>query len=415
MKGNEMKDNIMVSVLISTYNHEEFIRDAIEGALNQKVNFKYELIIHDDASTDQTAEIIRTYEKKYPHIIKPILQKENQTQQGRNINTEYIFPSVRGKYIAFCNGDDYWTDENKLQLQVDFLETHPDYSMCIHNAVRLNYETGEEKLLDTFPEDGVYGQEEQILAGLGTNFPASASYVQRTDLLKDIPEFFLASRVLDYPIRQYYANCGKIWYFKKPMSVYRVSTPTSYMKKTAQNQLFYNQYILEMISFFEKLNDYTEKRFWNILKYRLASDYFGFCSSIAKDEGMKKAMENGLDMRKIEKCYQCVDLNYIDGSIRQLCKQTDHLFIYGTSRLAMICKEQLSHAGIGFEGFVVSDDQMKADALEDKKVYYLSEVLEQYERMGFILAVQPVNVNVIAGILENHGITNYCKPYKIMI
>ena len=409
-----MKYDVMVSILCTTYNHQEFIRDALDGFVKQKTDFKYEIIIHDDASTDNTANILRSYKKKYPNDIRLILQTENQFQKGCKICLEYMFPLVHGKYIAFCEGDDYWIDEYKLQKQIDFLETHPEYSMCMHNAYRLNYETGERKPLDTFPETGTYDQEKQILAGLGTDFPAFASYVLRTELFKKMPEFFSEPGVFDYPIRQYYANCGEIYYFSEIMSVYRVSTPNSYMKQTAEKQEFYNQYTLEMIRFFEELNNYTEKKFKDILEVKIDSDYWGFCSSVSEDRGMRLARAEKLDVNKIKNYYQRLKWDYLDGSIQALYKESKHIFIYGTSRLAMICKEQLRNGGIQFAGFVVSDNQMKTDMIDGGKVYYLSDVLAQYENAGFILAVQPVNVNVIAQVLKKRGVTQYCAPYKLV-
>lgn len=293
------------------------------------------------------------------------------------------------------------------------MESHPEYSMCMHNAVKLNYETGEEKLLDTFPEEGTYSQKEQILAGLGTDFPAFASLVFRTNLLKGIPDFFLASNVVDYPIRQYLASRGKVYYFKEAMSVYRVATPQSYMKKSMENQLFYNSYTLDMIYFFENLNRYTERKFSQILDDKILSDYFGFCSSISPKEGYKKVTKKGLDLRRMEECYRCIDPGYVDESVREVSKRAGHLFIYGTSRLAAVCKKQLESAGICFEGFVVSDGQMKMEVIEDKRVFYLSEAIEQYENPGFILAVQPVNAKTLENVLKQYKLKNYCKPYNI--
>ena len=143
----------MVSVLVATYNHEKYIRETLDGILNQKTNFKYDVIVHDDASTDHTAEIVKEYEKKYPDIIRGIYQQTNQFYNC-NISAKYLYPQIKGKYFAVLDGDDYWIDENKLQMQVDFLEKHPDYSMCMHNAIKFNNETGEKKVLNTFPKDG---------------------------------------------------------------------------------------------------------------------------------------------------------------------------------------------------------------------------------------------------------------------
>jgi len=123
----------LVSIVCTTYNHEIFIEDALEGFLIQEADFPFEILIHDDASTDKTADIIRQYEGQYPRIVKPIYQTENQYSKGRKpgrINKE----RAKGTYIAFCEGDDYWTDPKKLQIQVDFLEANPDYVISGHDA-----------------------------------------------------------------------------------------------------------------------------------------------------------------------------------------------------------------------------------------------------------------------------------------
>ena len=132
---------IKVSIVCNTYNHEFYIEKCLRGFINQKTNFHFEILIHDDASIDSTQEIIKLYHKKYPNIINPILQKTNQFQKGKNNWIEYQFPRAKGKYIALCEGDDYWTDPYKLQKQVDFLETNPEYAICFHRA-KLKVENG---------------------------------------------------------------------------------------------------------------------------------------------------------------------------------------------------------------------------------------------------------------------------------
>ena len=122
-----MDKEILVTVICLTYNHEKYIRECIDGFVMQKTNFAYEVIIHDDASTDNTAEIIKEYQQKYPDIIIPILQTENQYSKKVPIGKTFIYPRAKGKYIALCEGDDYWIDPYKLQKQVDFLEDNPDY------------------------------------------------------------------------------------------------------------------------------------------------------------------------------------------------------------------------------------------------------------------------------------------------
>lgn len=121
-----------VSICCITYNHAPFIRQCLDGFMMQRTSFPIEVLVHDDASTDGTQDIIREYEAKYPDVIKPIYQKENQYSKGVKVNLVYNYSRAKGKYIALCEGDDYWTDPYKLQKQVDFLESHPDYVMCSH-------------------------------------------------------------------------------------------------------------------------------------------------------------------------------------------------------------------------------------------------------------------------------------------
>ena len=123
-------DNPLVSIRCVTYNHEPYIAQALDGFLMQKTSFPFEVIVHDDASTDKTAEIIREYEIKFPKIIKPIYETENQYSKHDGSLSRIMDSACKGKYIALCEGDDYWIDENKLQLQVDFLEKNSEYGMC---------------------------------------------------------------------------------------------------------------------------------------------------------------------------------------------------------------------------------------------------------------------------------------------
>ena len=135
----------LVSISCITYNHTKYIRKCLDGFLMQRTNFEFEILIHDDASTDSTANIIKEYVALHPNIIKPIYQIENQYSKGqRGINIKYNFPRCQGKYIALCEGDDYWTDPLKLQKQVDFLEGNKEYTGCFHytQTIKENGESG---------------------------------------------------------------------------------------------------------------------------------------------------------------------------------------------------------------------------------------------------------------------------------
>lgn len=123
---------IMVTIRVLAYNHEKYIRHCLESILNQKTNVDYEVLIHEDASSDKTADIIQEYMGKYPDKIIAILRKENQYSSNIEAINQWFEENTHGKYIAYCEGDDYWTDEYKLQKQVDYLEQHQEVGLVAH-------------------------------------------------------------------------------------------------------------------------------------------------------------------------------------------------------------------------------------------------------------------------------------------
>jgi len=133
----------LLSIVCPAYNQAAFIAQTLDGFLSQQTSFSYEILIHDDASTDDTARIIAQYTERHPTIIRPFYQQVNQYSQGIPCVPD-LFAKARGRYIAYCEADDYWTDPRKLQLQVDFLESHPDYVITYHDAV-------------AFDQNGEYG------------------------------------------------------------------------------------------------------------------------------------------------------------------------------------------------------------------------------------------------------------------
>lgn len=148
--NTENPQKILVSIICDCYNHEKYIRACLDGFVMQECNFLFEVLVHDDASTDNSASIIKEYEEKYPNIIKPIYQTINQYSSGGNIWGNFQFPRANGKYIAICEGDDYWTDPLKLQKQVVFLEENPDFAIVSSKAQILHEDKLGEIIGDPF-------------------------------------------------------------------------------------------------------------------------------------------------------------------------------------------------------------------------------------------------------------------------
>lgn len=215
-------ENILVTIRCITYNQEKYIRQTLEGFLMQKTNFKYEILIHDDASTDGTADIIREYEKKFPTYFHAIYQTENKfSTKGFKYITKLLIKEGRGKYAALCEGDDFWTDPYKLQKQVDFLESHPEFSMCFHQG-KIHYE--DNNLPDDIATPGLENREYTGLEIYKTFRPITCSVVMRTDVYKhDSYQKYLRSNISfgDLPTFLSCASCGKIYGMTDNMAVYR--------------------------------------------------------------------------------------------------------------------------------------------------------------------------------------------------
>ena len=212
--------SIIVSVSCITFNHAPYIRACLDGFLMQKTSFVFEILIHDDCSTDGTREIIEEYSKKYPDIIFPIFQTENQYSKGvRGMMARFNFPRSRGKYIALCEGDDYWSDPYKLQRQVDFLEVNTDFSICFHNMKILN-ESNPSALEFTNSKDQESVSSILDLASKG-NFMFTASVVFKKP--KDgFPNWLTDLPIGDYAIHLFNAQFGKIKFLDQVMGVYRI-------------------------------------------------------------------------------------------------------------------------------------------------------------------------------------------------
>jgi len=187
----------------------------------QITDFPIEIIIHDDASTDATADIISQYEKKHPGLIKPIYQKENQYSKGIKPSTNYVWPKCSGKYIALCEGDDYWTDPYKLQKQIDFMEKNPGYTLCSGGYEEYNVITGERKSISSNKrnrkqEGYTFGLEDMVKAWL----PKTITVVFRKDSLSGYDaNRYKYSR--DTHLYYHLIKKGKGYYFNQIFGVYR--------------------------------------------------------------------------------------------------------------------------------------------------------------------------------------------------
>lgn len=263
--------NYLVSINCITYNHEEYIADAIESFLMQKTNFEYEILIGEDCSTDNTRKIVEGYVKNYPEKIKLITSEKNV---GAMANSQRVFKESQGKYIAICEGDDYWSNPFKLQKQIDYLEENPECTLCFHNACILNARENssisskntliKKTNLNYLEENSNYNAGQLALLG----FIPTASFVFPKYTLESPPKWYSSAIVEDNAIKLIATSKGYAHYIDEVMSVYRVgvigSTTDSWRKQSGDvdKLISINKRFIEL---FENVNKFTEYRYNNEL------------------------------------------------------------------------------------------------------------------------------------------------------
>lgn len=256
----------LVSICCTAYNHEKYLAQTLESFLSQRCNFAYEILIHDDVSTDRTADIIREYAARYPHIIRPMFQTQNQYSRGVPINETFNFPRARGKYIALCEGDDYWCDPDKLQRQIAHMESDPGCTFCFTNG----YVHDEAGIHPDRPFLPYYENEKSLFTGESraftldemarVNFIPTASFVFRVDALRALPPSFTQRECQhgDLRMRLFLTAAGHAWYEHLYACTYRENVSGSAMQiwKKEKRDLLYRrcQSVVDMVN---DVDDYS--------------------------------------------------------------------------------------------------------------------------------------------------------------
>lgn len=257
----------LVSICCTTYNHEKYLAQTLDSFLSQQCDFPFEILVHDDVSTDRTADIIRRYAAEHPQVILPMFQTENQYSKGVPINETFNFPRARGKYIALCEGDDYWCDPLKLQKQVAYMEAHPECTFSFTNG----YVHDEAGVNPDRPFLPYYENEKALFHGesrtftLGEiariNFIPTASFVFRVDALRSLPSTFTDKECQhgDLRMKLFLTAAGYAWYEHLHGCVYRENVSGSAMqiwKKEKRDQLYRRcQTVVDMV---EDVNVYSK-------------------------------------------------------------------------------------------------------------------------------------------------------------
>ena len=248
-----------LSIVCLTYNHEHYIRESIESFLNQDIDFNIEILIRDDASTDNTAKIIKEYEKLYPFLIKPVYEETNQYSIGGFAFSFDELKRVKGEYIALCEGDDYWIDSNKLQKQINYLEQNKDCSLCFHASRNfINNEIFYIQRPKIVTKDYKYDMKYAVLFDGG--FMATNSMLFLNKYILDLPKWVIDAPAGDFALTLLLASKGKIGYINETMSAYRLLAIGSWSTRIKNRAIATKHYnsLLKML---------TEFNVWSGFRY----------------------------------------------------------------------------------------------------------------------------------------------------
>lgn len=259
-----------VSVFVVTYNHERFIAQALDSVLMQRVAFGFEIVIGEDCSTDRTLEIVESYEQRHPDRVR-VLRAERNLGIARN--WQRTVQACRGQYIAMLEGDDYWTNPQKLQKLADFLDGHPEFATCFHDALVVHENGLPDKPFPIVPKKAVYALED-IVQG---NFVPTSACMFRNGLVKEFPNWYATlPSYCDWHLHALNAQYGKLGYIDEVMSVYRVHAGAAWSQGGTSTWSIATalQRHAENLNTLELLNRHFAYRFAQLVRPHIAKECF---------------------------------------------------------------------------------------------------------------------------------------------
>lgn len=287
--------DIVVSVAMITYNHENYIAQAIESVLMQRTNFNFELIIGEDFSSDSTCSIVKKYSQRYPEKIQLITYPNNQ---GMLRNFYNVLSACRGKYVALLDGDDYWTSQEKLQIQVNFLDKNRDHSICFHDTYCFYEDNSQPSYV--YPDknkDRSFRLEDLLFE----NFISTCSVLYRNRLFIEFPSWLFNLKLGDWPLHIFNAKFGKIGYLKENMSAYRIHKSGAWSTNKRLDIIQSTENMLMMI------DKYLDYKYTKLIKATIANWYYELFLEGDKNIGFEESISLAKTCLSCRKFYKYRD------------------------------------------------------------------------------------------------------------
>lgn len=412
-----MDEKIMVSIVCVTYNHKKYIAKAIEGFINQVTTFAYEILIHDDASNDGTLEILKEYENKNIRNFHVFYEKENQHAKGRldEAINRMVEENAQGKYIAICEGDDYWIDNKKLQIQIDYMEKNPECVMTGHNGLWVDDKTFEISAANGFVGERDLNHGDIIRHKRGC-FPTASTIVKKENYILNEP--FCNHSVGDWPRQLQAIENGRVHYFDRIMSVYNVNVSGSWtarMKENGKRKIIVGLEMIDLLNvlnmrwkgiYSDEIDNAKEGYIIDILNIfeNIQGDKIDYMKSVCEETNHKYDVICQNILKRIDA---------IENQKKELCiyvKRHNYNFIMGCGKIAGELFEKMKVMNLDIDGFVVSNNQNAPIQYKGKKVWRWSELPYPIEKIGTIVGIQYAIKKEIEESLRENGIEDYVWP-----
>lgn len=426
IKSNKIPKDCELTVYCRVYNHKEYIEDALQGFVNQTTNFNYKVLLIDDASNDGTNDILIDYQSKYPEIFHLIIACNNFYANPKKM---YILNEIKkkfvdGKYIAFCEGDDYWIDDNKLQKQYDYLELNTDCTLYLHNAIVEDCNIDSEYIMLRDIETGILKMQDIILQPNGI-YP-TASMVMRKEI-SILDDFWAECGVGDWPIQLKAACQGYVYYSSECMSVYRYMHSSSWSCKIYSN--LQSRYIhFSKISYLlNRVNKFTNYKYSEEIYVKIMSFYQCLLTEIPNvEEAIVLFRECN---RIVDEKYSWFLREYIrdydnhksdcffDECLKNYLNINKKIYVMGTGKYSCKLIHEIENKKFSIEGYVVSNNQEIMGLHKGLDVIHMSDLSDRKEEYGVIVGIYTDfnNRYEIEKSLLDNGVYNHFFPFDINI
>ena len=352
---------IKVSVVVPTYNHEKYIGQCLDSVINQKVDFQYEVLVGEDNSTDTTRMIIKEYEEKYPGLVKAFYRdgKNKIILDGITTgiyNIAQLLQACNGEYIAFCDGDDFWNTDYKLQKQVDFLDKNPDYTMCFHNSYIVN---DDGKIINDFQSTRrnkikVTHNIEDLIEDFQIR---TASMLFRNKLdYHNLPALFYSSIASDWIISILNSQYGKIRYINEPLSSFRNTEKGLYSSKDIY---FKTKHHIAML---QNINEYYNYKYQGAINKALEIQLINMAQDTSRNRGYYEIATKILEMADFDK------------KLKSLFRTETNIFIYGAGTMGKIMLRHMQNASVQVRGFIETFKQEYKTEAYGLPVYDMGDI-----------------------------------------